>query len=133
MRVPDSMPVAVYQGANAISVETRPVPEPGPGEVLVEVSHCGICGSDLHFAIEGWGKPGVIGGHEYAGRIAALGAGIEDWAEGDDVVGDLGHEVAFSSDKARSRLGWTQRPFEETVVDTANSLIRHGAVAQKAA
>ena len=49
------------------------------------------------------------------------------------VVGDLGHEVAFSSDKARSRLGWTQRPFEETVVDTANSLIRHGAVAQKAA
>ena len=87
MRVPDSMPVAVYQGANAISVETRPVPEPGPGEVLVEVSHCGICGSDLHFAIEGRGKPGVIGGHEYAGRVAALGAGIEDWAEGDDVVG----------------------------------------------
>ena len=49
------------------------------------------------------------------------------------VVGDLGQEVAYSSDKAKSRLGWTERPFEETVVDTANSLIQHGAVAQQAA
>ena len=49
------------------------------------------------------------------------------------VVGDLGHKVTLSSDKAASRLGWTQRPFDETVVDTANSLIEHGAVTQKAA
>ena len=49
------------------------------------------------------------------------------------VVGDLGHEVTLSSDKAKSRLGWTQRPFDETVVDTANSLIEQGAVTQKAA
>jgi dihydroflavonol-4-reductase len=49
------------------------------------------------------------------------------------VVGDLGHKVTLSSDKARTRLGWTERPFDETVVETANSLIEHGAITQKAA
>jgi threonine dehydrogenase-like Zn-dependent dehydrogenase len=87
VRIPDSMPAAVYRGKNAISVETRPVPEPGPGEVLIAVSHCGVCGSDLHFVIEGWGEPGVIGGHEYAGLVAALGQSVTDWAVGDPVVG----------------------------------------------
>jgi nucleoside-diphosphate-sugar epimerase len=49
------------------------------------------------------------------------------------VVGDLGREVTLSSDKAKARLGWTQRPFDETVVDTAHGLIQHGAITQKAA
>ena len=84
---PDSMPVAVYRGTNTISLETRPVPEPGSGEVLVEVSHCGVCGSDLHFVIEGWGRPGAIGGHEYSGHVAALGPGVAGWNVGDPVVG----------------------------------------------
>ena len=87
MRLPDSMPVAVYRGTNAISLETRPVPVPGSGEVVVEVSHCGVCGSDLHFVIEGWGRPGAIGGHEYSGRVAAVGPGVAGWAVGDPVVG----------------------------------------------
>ena len=87
VRLPDSMPVAVYRGTNAISLETRPVPVPGSGEVVVEVSHCGVCGSDLHFVIEGWGRPGAIGGHEYSGRVAAVGPGVAGWAVGDPVVG----------------------------------------------
>ena len=49
------------------------------------------------------------------------------------VVGDLGRQVAFSTEKASSVLGWSPRPIEETVVDTANSLLRHGVVAEKAA
>jgi threonine dehydrogenase-like Zn-dependent dehydrogenase len=63
------------------------VPRPGPGEVLVEVSHCGVCGSDLHFVLDGWGRPGSVGGHEYAGRVVALGAGVTGWDVGDAVVG----------------------------------------------
>jgi dihydroflavonol-4-reductase len=45
------------------------------------------------------------------------------------VVGDLGQRVEYSTDKARTRLGWTPRPIEETVVDCARSLQRHGVAA----
>ena len=69
-------------------MEDRPVPRPGPGEVLVEVDHCGICGSDIHLLLEGWaGKPGLIAGHEFTGSVAALGAGVTGWSPGDPVVG----------------------------------------------
>src|SRR5215213_9446158 len=81
------MPAAVYRGPRRLEVEERPVPRPGPGDVLVEVSHCGVCGSDLHFVLEGWGRPGSVGGHEYAGRVVDLGAGVTGWAVGDGVVG----------------------------------------------
>lgn len=82
-----TMPAAVMHGIRDVRVEQRPVPEPGPGEVLLEVSHCGICGSDLHFLLEWGGRPGRIEGHEYSGRIAALGPGVEEWAVGEEVVG----------------------------------------------
>jgi threonine dehydrogenase-like Zn-dependent dehydrogenase len=82
------MPAAVYRRPGVVEVEDRPVPRPGPGEVLVEVDHCGICGSDIHLLFEGWaGKPGLVAGHEYTGSIAALGTGVEGWAAGDPVVG----------------------------------------------
>ena len=68
------------------SVETRPLvleevpdPTPGPGQVLVEVSACGICRTDLH-VVEGElkvVKPLVIPGHQVAGTVAAAGAGAE--------------------------------------------------------
>jgi (R,R)-butanediol dehydrogenase/meso-butanediol dehydrogenase/diacetyl reductase len=81
------MRAAVYQGEGRISVEERPLPELGPRDVLVEVSHCGVCGTDLHMVLEGMGRPNSIGGHEYSGRIAALGAQVEGWSEGEAVVG----------------------------------------------
>jgi len=74
--VPTSMPAAVYQGKGAITVETVPVPSPGLGQVLVEISHCGICGSDLHMVLEGWGRPGHIGGHESSGRVVSVGDAV---------------------------------------------------------
>jgi (R,R)-butanediol dehydrogenase/meso-butanediol dehydrogenase/diacetyl reductase len=77
---------AVYRRPGDIGVEERPVPRPGTGEVLVEVAYCGICGSDLHIMIEGWGKPGTVGGHEYTGIVAAIGDGVAQWAPGDSVV-----------------------------------------------
>src|SRR4029453_12471667 len=85
--VPASMPAAVYRGSGEVAVEERPVPEPGPGQVLVEVGHCGICGSDLHLIAERLGTTGTVLGHEYSGVVAALGDGVTDWAVGDEVVG----------------------------------------------
>lgn len=52
----------------------------------MEVAYCGICGSDLHIMIEGWGKPGTVGGHEYTGIVAAVGDGVTQWSPGDKVV-----------------------------------------------
>jgi dihydroflavonol-4-reductase len=49
------------------------------------------------------------------------------------VVGDLGQKVTYSTEKARKRVGWSPRPIEETIVDCAQSLVRHEVVAEKAA
>ena len=86
-RLPASMPAAVYRGSGEVAVEDRPVPQPGAGEVLVEVGHCGICGSDLYLIGENLGSPGTVMGHEYSGVVAALGEGVTGWAVGDEVVG----------------------------------------------
>jgi (R,R)-butanediol dehydrogenase / meso-butanediol dehydrogenase / diacetyl reductase len=84
--LPEVMSVAVYKAPGDIEVQQIDVPTPGEGEVLLEVGHCGICGSDLHLMVEGWGKPGFVGGHEASGVIAAVGPGVSDWKPGDAVV-----------------------------------------------
>jgi 2-desacetyl-2-hydroxyethyl bacteriochlorophyllide A dehydrogenase len=80
----------VSHGQLDVTIEDRPVPTLDPHDVLLAVSHCGICGSDLHFVIEGWGQPGSIEGHEYSGRIAAVGDAVTRWKVGDQVVGGPG-------------------------------------------
>jgi threonine dehydrogenase-like Zn-dependent dehydrogenase len=85
--VPEVMPAAVFMGLRDVAVEDRPTPKPKPGELLLEVSHCGICGSDLHFLIEWGGKSGVIEGHEFSGTVAALGADVTGWKIGDRAIG----------------------------------------------
>ena len=77
-----------YADTKTIAVEDIPIPEPGPGEVLVKVAFCGICHSDLSL-INGTfpaQRPVVTQGHEASGTIAALGAGVTAWAEGDRVI-----------------------------------------------
>lgn len=86
-RSPGRTRSAVLHGPGDLRIETGPTPTPGPGEVLVEVSHCGICGTDLHLALEGWGRPGSVGGHEWSGRVVALGADVDAVGVGDAVVG----------------------------------------------
>jgi (R,R)-butanediol dehydrogenase/meso-butanediol dehydrogenase/diacetyl reductase len=81
------MRAAVYHGKNELAVEEVPVPELGDRDVLLEVSHCGICGSDLHFVLEGWGRPGSVEGHEFSGRVIATGPDVARWSVGDEVVG----------------------------------------------
>ncbi|TIV26012.1 MAG: L-idonate 5-dehydrogenase, partial [Mesorhizobium sp.] len=74
-----------------LDVEERETPEPGPGEVLVRIARGGICGSDLHyFRHGGFGtvrmKEPMILGHEIAGRVEALGAGVSGPAVGTAVA-----------------------------------------------
>jgi len=84
--VPRSMTAAVYRGANDVRVETVPVPEIGPGEVLIRVHTCGICGTDLKKIHTGSHSAPRIFGHETAGTIAAVGDGAEGFAIGDRVM-----------------------------------------------
>jgi (R,R)-butanediol dehydrogenase/meso-butanediol dehydrogenase/diacetyl reductase len=84
--IPPQMPAAVFMGLKDVAVEERPTPRPGPGDLLLEVSHCGVCGSDLHFLVEWGGRTGVIEGHEFSGTVAALGADVTGWKVGDRVV-----------------------------------------------
>jgi (R,R)-butanediol dehydrogenase/meso-butanediol dehydrogenase/diacetyl reductase len=81
------MSAAVYLGEHTVVVEEIPVPEVGPTEVLLEISHCGICGSDLHLMMEDWGPAGMRGGHEFSGVVVEVGSDVEGWARGDRAVG----------------------------------------------
>lgn len=71
-------------------LEDIPTPTPGAGEVLVKVKAAGICGTDRHLwhwdeSIRDGLKPPFTPGHEFCGEVAALGAGVRGWAEGDYV------------------------------------------------
>ncbi|HKY16950.1 MAG TPA: alcohol dehydrogenase catalytic domain-containing protein [Microthrixaceae bacterium] len=84
--LPETHRVAVHTRVGEVVVEDRAVPEAEPGRVVVEVSHCGICGSDIHMIMEGWGRPGSVHGHEYSGVVVAVGDGAEGWLPGDEIV-----------------------------------------------
>ena len=75
---------------NHLEIADFPVPPAGPGEVLVRVEACGICGSDVHGYDGSSGRriPPIVMGHEAAGTVAAVGAGVKGYAEGDRVTFD---------------------------------------------
>lgn len=82
------MKAAVFKGIEEIKVEDVPEPEAGPGDIVVEIAACGICGSDLHtYAHGSFVEPGQIMGHEFAGKIVEAGAEVRDLAVGDRVTG----------------------------------------------
>ncbi len=82
---------AIMYGTHDVRVEERPVPEPGPREVLVEIRAVGVCGSDVHYYEEGRiggyvvEEPLVLG-HESMGHIVELGSGATKHAVGDRVT-----------------------------------------------
>lgn len=63
-RIPSTMQAAVYRGVNDVRLEEVPVPEIGPGEILVRVHTCGICGTDLKKIATGSHSAPRIFGHE---------------------------------------------------------------------
>ena len=81
------MKAAVFNGIGSIGVEDVPEPEAGPGDLVVEVSACGICGSDLHTYQHGsFVQPGQIMGHEFVGRVIEVGPDVDGLAVGDRVT-----------------------------------------------
>jgi L-iditol 2-dehydrogenase len=84
--IPATMTAAVYRGPNDVRIENVPVPEIGPGEVLVRVHTCGICGTDLKKIATGSHSAPRIFGHETAGMIVAVGEGVRGFEVGDRVM-----------------------------------------------
>src|SRR5574337_707785 len=80
------MKAAVYTGTGSIEVWDLPDPSAGPGEMLLRVRGCGLCGSDIaKFAGSADRAPAVLG-HEVVGELIAVGAGVTGFAVGQRVV-----------------------------------------------
>ncbi|GAB4540681.1 MAG: sorbitol dehydrogenase [Anaerolineae bacterium] len=92
---PRTMRVARLHGIRDLRIEELPRPSPGPGEVLLKVARVGVCGSDVHYYLEGRighqivTAPLVIG-HEFAAWVAGLGDGVEGLQVGDLVAVEPG-------------------------------------------
>lgn len=84
------MKALVLKAHRRFAVEDLPTPVPGEDEVLVRVRACGICGSDVHGIDGSTGRriPPIVMGHEAAGEIARVGAGVSGWKPGDRVTFD---------------------------------------------
>jgi L-iditol 2-dehydrogenase len=84
------MKALVLTAYNRLEILDRPRPVPGYGEVLVHVAACGICGSDVHGMDGSTGRrlPPLIMGHEAAGIVAEVGAGVSSFSVGDRVTFD---------------------------------------------
>jgi len=80
------MRAGVYRGKDRVVVETVPIPEIGPGEVLFRVAACGICGTDIKKIRYGFVPPPQILGHELAGTIVSVGVGVNKFRPGDRIV-----------------------------------------------
>jgi propanol-preferring alcohol dehydrogenase len=79
----------VREFGKPLVIEDIPIPQPGLGQVLVQVRACGVCGTDLHAARGEWPvkpKPPFIPGHEGMGEVVATGPGVTHLRE-DDLVG----------------------------------------------
>jgi L-iditol 2-dehydrogenase len=84
--IPRRMRAGVYRGSGRIVAESVPVPEIGPGEVLIRVAACGICGTDVKKVRHDLVQPPQILGHEIAGTVVLTGAGVTPWRAGDRVI-----------------------------------------------
>ena len=86
--VPTMKAAQVVAAGAGLTIVELPIPEPGPGQVRIKVRACGVCYSDSIVA-EGR-RPGIlyprVPGHEVAGVVDALGAGVTDWQEGQRVA-----------------------------------------------
>lgn len=86
-----TMKVAVMTGIGKIAYESRPIPRPQAGEVLVKLEYVGICGSDLHYYEKGRiggfiVEPPFVLGHEPGGTVVEVGEGVTNLSVGDRVA-----------------------------------------------
>ena len=73
-------------GVRDMRYEEVPEPQVGPGEILLKVNLCGICGSDVHLYDAGATLDGQVMGHEFVGTIEELGPGVANWSVGERVM-----------------------------------------------
>jgi len=85
-KIPSTMRAVVYRGINDMRVETVPVPTIGPGELLIRVATCGICGTDLKKIHMGSHSAPRIFGHEMAGTVVQVGEGVTKYSVGERVM-----------------------------------------------
>jgi len=85
-----AMKALVLTAPSRLELKNLPAPEPGPGEILVAVKACGICGSDVHGMDGSTGRrqPPIIMGHEASGVVAGLGPDVDGFSAGDRVTFD---------------------------------------------
>ncbi len=101
------MKAAVWRQTGRFDIEEVPVPAPAPDEVVLKLEYCGVCGTDIHRAwTHGEMTPGVVIGHEYLGRVAAVGSAVSAWNAGDRVtcasgIQETGAAAAAGSVKPR--------------------------------
>jgi L-iditol 2-dehydrogenase len=85
-KIPATMRAVVYRGINDMRLETVPVPRIEAGELLIKIATCGVCGTDLKKIHMGSHSAPRIFGHEMAGVVAEVGAGVTKFAVGDRVM-----------------------------------------------
>ena len=99
------MKAVVWNGPDDLALAELPDPRPEPGEVLLRVRDCGICGSDLHVAKFGLTLgPGAVLGHEFSATVEAVGEGVEGWRAGERVV-SLPYHACGTCDRCRRGEG----------------------------
>jgi len=103
------MQAVVVVEPRKVELREVPCPEPGPGEVLGETAAAGICATDLEM-IAGWDRTGYpsIPGHEWSGRVAEVGTGVEPTWIGRPVVAD--NVITCGSCQACRRGQWNDCP-----------------------
>src|SRR5437762_879632 len=136
------MRAAVYRGPGILQIEEVPVPEVARGEMLVRVDACGVCGTDIKKIKRGLLPGPRIFGHEIAGTVARVGAGVARFREGNRVA--LHHHIpcracffcragAYAQCRAYQRNG-TTAGFEPAgggfaeYVKAMDWIVDHGAI-----
>jgi L-iditol 2-dehydrogenase len=91
--------------AGAVELREMPVPEPGPGEVLLKVAACAVCGSDLAMYRGTFDHPmkvPVVMGHEFAGTVEKVGHAVTGWKAGDRVASETAARICGNCVYCRS-------------------------------
>jgi len=115
---------------NHLEIADLPAPHAAPGEVLVRVEACGICGSDVHGYDGSSGRriPPIVMGHEAAGTVAAIGEGVQGYAAGDRVTFD---STVYCGECAYCRRGLINLCDNRQVIGVScGDYRRHGAFAE---
>ncbi len=132
------MQVGLVTGKRQIELVDMPRPEPQPGKAVVDISYCGICGTDLHAYLSGEPYNPAICGHEWVGHVSAKGTAADHVAEGDRVAigvasacgtcatcrrGDAAHcETAFAGAIGMGPMAAPHGGFAEAIAIDASRL-----------